>query len=279
MEAISGVDTALWDLVGKRSGKPVWELLTGAGRREVECYASSVYIAEPNVMVQEALTQQARGFRRLKVKIGRPGHEGGQDQDLAVLRAIREAVGPDLALVVDANAVYTIAEAVRMGRAMESLDIRWFEEPLPMDDLGGYEHLHRMTSTPLARGETDFGIFTFREVINRRLIDVVQPDLGRCGGVTGARQTWTLAFAQNLDFAPHTGFSGGVSQLAAIHVAAAAPQLLAMENMFIDNPLREIFVGGYPQSQNGKITVPTGPGLGLDLDYDLVDKYTTWARP
>lgn len=274
MEAVSGVDTALWDLVGKIEGRPVWQLLAGAGRSQVTCYASSVYIADVDTMVAAALEQQANGFGRVKVKIGRSHDEGWQDADLAALSAIRDAVGPGLDLVVDANGAYTAAEAIRMGRAMEPLDIGWFEEPVYMDDLGGYEQIHRMTSIPLARGETDFGIFTLRDVLQRRLIDVVQPDLGRCGGVTGARHVWTLAYAQNLSFAPHTGFSGGVSQLAAIHVAAAAPTLLALEHMFIDNPLREIFLGGYPAAHQGKVQVPTGPGLGLDIDLDKVDKLT-----
>lgn len=274
MEAVSGADTALWDLAGKIDGRPVWQLLAGAGRREVPVYASSVYIADVDTMVRAALEQQQRGFQRLKVKIGRGSHEGGQNTDLMALRAIREAVGDDLVLVVDANGAYDAAGAIRMGRAMEELDIRWFEEPVYMDDLGGYAQIRSMTSTPLARGETDFGLFTMREVIERRLIDVVQPDLGRCGGVTGARHVWTLAFAHNLAFAPHTGFSGGVSQLAALHVAASAPSLLTMEHMFIDNPCREIFEGGYPQPREGYLTVPDGPGLGLALDWDKVDRYT-----
>ncbi|MFI1035456.1 mandelate racemase/muconate lactonizing enzyme family protein [Streptomyces sp. NPDC020951] len=274
MEAVSGADTALWDLVGKIEGRPVWQLLAGAGRPQVPVYASSVYISDPDTMAGEAIEQQQRGFDRLKVKIGRKPHEGGQNTDLAALRAIRDAVGEDMVLVVDANGAYDAADAIRMGRAMEPLDIRWFEEPVFMDDLGGYEQIRRMTSTPLARGETDFGIFTMRDVIERRLIDVAQPDLGRCGGITGARHIWTLAFAHNIAFAPHTGFSGGLSQLAAIHVAAAAPSLLALEYMFIDNPCREIFTGGYPQAEKGLLRVPDGPGLGLELDMDKIERYT-----
>lgn len=274
MEAVSGVDCALWDLVGKIEGKPVWQLLAGAGRKQVPVYASSVYIADPDTMVAQAREQQERGFGRLKVKIGRPESDGGQAADLAALTAIREAVGDRMVLVVDANGAYDSADAIRMGRAMESLDVRWFEEPVPTDDLAGYERIHAMTSTPLARGETDFGVFTMREVIERRLVDVVQPDLARCGGITGARHVWTLTYAANLAFAPHTGFSGGLSQLAALHVSAAAPTLLALEYMFIDNPLREIFVGGYPSARDGFVAAPEGPGFGLDLDLDKVEKFT-----
>jgi L-alanine-DL-glutamate epimerase-like enolase superfamily enzyme len=157
---------------------------------------------------------------------------------------------------------------------MEALEIGWFEEPLPPDDLAGYERVHAMTSTPLARGETDFGMWTMREVIERRLVDVVQPDLGRCGGITGARHVWTLTYLANLAFAPHTGFSGGISQLAALHVAAAAPSLAKLEYMVIDNPAREIFVGGYPRPKGGFLEAPDDPGLGLELDQQLIEDYT-----
>ena len=274
MEAVSGVDCALWDLVGKAERRPVWQLLAGAGRTRVPVYSSSVYISDVDTMVAEARQQQERGFRRLKVKIGRAADEGGQTADLEALTAIREAVGDEMVLVVDANGAYDAADAIRIGRKMEDLDIRWFEEPVPADDLAGYERLHAMTSTPLARGETDFGLFTMREVIERRLIDVVQPDLARCGGITGARHVWTLTYAANLAFAPHTGFSGGLSQLAALHTAAAAPTLLCLEHMFIDNPLREIFVGGYPVAKEGFVKVPEGPGFGLELDTDKVERFT-----
>lgn len=274
MEAISGVDVALWDLAGQRANLPTWKLLAGAGRDVVPVYASSVYIADRDTMVAEALEQKARGFDRIKVKIGRTLEEGGEREDLAVLREIRAAVGDEVVLVVDANGAYDTATAIKVGRAMEEVDIRWFEEPVPTDDLAGYERLHLMTSTPLARGETDFGIFTMQEVINRRLVDVVQPDLARCGGITGARHVWTLAYGANVAFAPHTGFSGGLSQLAALHVAAAAPELLALEYMFIDNPAREIFVGGYPRPESGRLAAPTAPGLGLQLDLELIEKFT-----
>lgn len=274
MEAVSGVDIALWDLVGKEEGRPVWQLLAGAGRTQVPCYASSVYIDEVSVMCDQAYEQQQRGFTRLKVKIGRTDDAGGSMADLAALSAIRDTVGPAMSLVVDANGAYDCADAIRMARAMEALDIRWFEEPVPPDDLAGYERLHQMTSVPLARGETDFGIFTLRDVIARRLIDVVQPDMARGGGITGARHVYSHTYAANLAFAPHTGFSGGLSQLAALHVAAAAPTLLALEYMFIDNPLREIFVGGYPSAVDGHVSVPGGPGLGLEMDEEKLDRLT-----
>lgn len=274
MEAISGIDIALWDLLGKAEDRPVWQLLAGAGRLAVPCYASSIYISDISTMCAEAAEQQEQGFGCIKVKIGRPAADGGSAADLRALAGIRETVGSDLVLVVDANGSYQASEALWIARAMEGLDIRWFEEPVPPDDVAGYRRLHGMTSVPLACGETDFGIFTLAPLITERLIDVVQPDVARCGGITGARQIWTLTYAANLAYAPHTGFSGGLSQLAALHVAAAAPTLLALEYMFIDNPLREIFLEGYPQAEKGLLRAPSGPGLGLELDSAKVARYT-----
>ena len=273
MEAISGIDIALWDLAAKSYGIPVWQLLAGAGRSSVPCYASSVYIADVDTMCSEALEQKARGFQCLKVKIGRSANHGGMAADIAALTAIRETVGPEMSLVVDANGAYQAAEASRVATSLDKLDIRWFEEPVPPDDVEGYRRLRSTTAVPLARGETDFGVFTLGPVIAERLIDVVQPDVARCGGITGARQLAYLTYAANLAFAPHTGFSGGVSQLAALHVAAAAPTLYRLEYMFIDNPLREIFVSGYPVPVDGVLEVPTGPGLGYELDRGKVDRY------
>jgi L-alanine-DL-glutamate epimerase-like enolase superfamily enzyme len=159
-------------------------------------------------------------------------------------------------------------------RRIEELDIAFLEEPLPPDSLDGYARLHAMTSVPLARGETDFGAFAFNTLLKRGRVDVVQPDIVRCGGITGARQTATLAFVNDVKFAPHTGFSGASSQLAALHVAAAAPSLWRLEHMFIDNPLRELFTEPYPGQRDGMVAVPTQPGLGLELDLEKVERYT-----
>ena len=275
VEAISGVDCALWDIAGKVAGQPVYRLLHGAGREQVPVYASSVYIDEYDVMVKEALEQVANGFKTVKVKIGRTEAEGGIHSDIESVGRIREAVGQRIDLVVDANGAYDAATAIRVGRGLEEFDVKWLEEPVPADDVESYRRIHAMTSTPLAAGESHFGVLGFRPFISEGLIDYVQPDLGRCGGITAAMQIYALTFANNKAFAPHTGFSGGLSQLAAIHVAAAASQLEGLEYMFIDNPARELFVGGYPKPANGMLPVPTGPGLGLELDWEIVDRITT----
>lgn len=269
-EAISGVDCALWDIAGKAAGIPVWRLLYGAGRERVPVYASSVYIDTDDVMVAQAQKQVAAGFRAVKVKIGRDAADGGFRADIRVLAKIREAVGAGVNLMVDANGAFDAATAIRVGRALEECDVTWLEEPVPPDDLDGYRRVHSMTSTPLAAGESVFGSMGFKPLIEEGLIDYVQPDLGRCGGMTAATQIGALAFAHHRPLAPHTGFSGGLSQLAAIHLAAAAPELFALEYMFIDNPARELFSVGYPRPEDGMLEVPEGPGWGLELDLDRV---------
>jgi D-galactarolactone cycloisomerase len=274
MEAVSGVDTALWDLVGRHEGKPIWELLYGKGRRQLPCYASALAMADDETVRTQALEQVAGGFTALKMKIGRRREQGGMRADVRAVAAVRDAVGPEVDLYVDANGAYDAASAIRVARGLEDCDVGFFEEPVPPDDLAGYERVRAATSVPLAAGETAFSPFGFRELIERRLVDIVQPDVGRCGGITGAWQATTLTYAANLALAPHTGLSGGVSQLAALHIGAASPTLDPIEYMVVSNPLREIFVGGYPVAHDGLVDVPAGPGLGLELDRDALDELT-----
>jgi D-galactarolactone cycloisomerase len=270
VEAMSGVDSALWDIAGKAAGLPVWRLLHGTGRERVPVYASSVYIDADDVMVAQAQEQVAAGFRAVKVKIGRDTADGGFRADISAVAKIREAVGANIDLMVDANGAFDAATAIRVGRALEDLDVTWLEEPVPPDDLDGYRRVRSMTSTPLAAGESIFGAIGFDSFIREGLIDYVQPDLGRCGGMTAAIQISALGFAAHRLMAPHTGFSGGLSQLAALHLAAAVPELFALEYMFIDNPARELFIDGYPDVENGMLQTPQGPGWGLELDLERV---------
>jgi L-alanine-DL-glutamate epimerase-like enolase superfamily enzyme len=277
VEALSGIDTALWDIAGKAWGKPVRDLLMGAGRSTVPVYASSVYIASTERMIEETREQIDAGFTTVKLKVGHGAAERGRRADVEKIAAIRSAVGGEVDLGVDANSAYDAATAVVVARELEKLDICFFEEPVHPDDIEGYARIRSLSAIPLAGGETFFLLYGFNDYLKRGLLDVVQPDLARCGGITGARHVATLTQAHRARFAPHTGFSGGISHLAALHTAAAAAELYLLEYMFIDNPLRDIFVGGYPRPVAGEITVPTGPGLGLELDWDQVERYTVRA--
>ncbi len=263
-EGISGIDQALWDILAKAQGIPLYKALGGAGRATVPCYASSVYVSDR--MTEEACAKVAEGFTAVKIKIGRSADLGGTRADIDAVRAIREAVGPKIDLMVDVNGAYDAATAIRVCRALERYDITWVEEPVFADDYAGYELVRRSQAIPVAGGETEFGVFGFRELIARRALDVVQPQIGRVGGFTAAKRVGALVHAYNLKLAPHTGLSGGVAYLAALHLAAAAPALLSYEYWYGANPLRSIFSEAFPQPKNGTLALPRQPGLGLELD-------------
>ena len=141
------------------------------------------------------------------------------------------------------------------------------------DDIDGYEQIRRHTSIGLAGGESEFGIFGFRELLRRRALDIVQPDIARLGGFTAAMRLGALVHAHNVRYAPHTGFSCGVAQLASIHLAAAVPNLWRAEEMYIDNPLAEIFTEPLLKATKGVVAPPTRPGMGLTLDKKKIAKY------
>src|SRR5207248_11528930 len=137
----------------------------------------------------------------------------------------------------------------------------------------GYELVRRSQPIPVAAGESEFGLFGFRELLKRRALDYVQPEIARIGGFTAAMRLGALAQTHNVKVAPHTGFSCGVAQLASLHLAAAVPNLAKLEWMFITNPLAELFEEPLPQPKNGMLTLPTRPGMGLALDRKRLEKY------
>jgi L-alanine-DL-glutamate epimerase-like enolase superfamily enzyme len=286
LEAMSGVDAALWDLLARVAGEPLYRTLRGAGRDRVACYASKVYLTDVDRMAAEAAGMKQRGFRAIKVQIGRREAQGGLRTDVASVAAIRESVGPDVAIMLDANGAYDAATAIRLGRQLERYDISWLEEPVPPDDLSGYEMIRRGQAVPLAAGESEFGIFGFRDLIERRAVDVLQPEIARIGGFTAALQLGALAYAYNLRIAPHTGFSAGVAHLASLHLAAAIPNFMTYEYMlpellsadgYTENPLRDIFTAPFPEPREGAIDLPQGPGLGLEVDWKRVKAFEVKA--
>ncbi|MHB8631428.1 MAG: mandelate racemase/muconate lactonizing enzyme family protein [Candidatus Limnocylindria bacterium] len=272
-EAMSGIDQALWDIVAQADGVPLYKALHGAGRPSVPVYASKVYIDSLDRMAAEAARYVAKGHTRLKMQIGRSAEFGGTNADIASVGAVREAIGPDVLLGADVNGAYDAGTAIRVGERIARHDLWFLEEPVYADDLDGYELIKRTQPIPLAAGEGEFGLFGFRELLRRRLLDIVQPDVARIGGFTSAMRLGALVVAHNVRYAPHTGFSGGVAQLASLHLAAAVPQLAAVEWMFIDNPLAEIFTEPLPQAKDGMVALPTKPGMGLALDRKKLEKY------
>ena len=272
-EAMSGIDQAIWDILAQSQGVPLYKVLAGAGRERVPVYASSVYIADLETMARETQQQIGKGHTALKMKVGRSADLGGLPMDIDSVRVVREAAGPTVEIGIDVNSAYDAATAIRFCAAVEKYDITFIEEPVYPDDVDGYEQIRHHTTIGLAGGESEFGIFGFRELLRRRALDIVQPDIARVGGFTAGMRLGALVHAHNVRYAPHTGFSCGVAHLASLHLAAAVPQLYRYELMFIDNPLTRIWKSGFPEARSGVITMPAGPGLGLQLDLKALEKW------
>ncbi|MDB5924517.1 MAG: hypothetical protein JWN13_3453 [Betaproteobacteria bacterium] len=269
LEAISGIDIALWDLLGKKLGLPVARLLAGHGRTELPAYASSILLDTPAVMAHEAERLAAEGYTGIKMKVG-----AAQNEDIARMNAVRKAVGPNVDVMLDANSGYDAPTAVIVGQHAEKLGMFWLEEPVVPDDLPGYRRIRdAVKSVRLAAGEGEFTVAGFRPFLEEGLLDVVQPDIARAGGFTGCRRIAAFAGAYNVAVAPHTGASGPICIAASLHFAAATPGLLTFEHMYIYNPLHEMLAQPLPQPKSGRIAVPTAPGIGVELDPSAVKRF------
>jgi D-galactarolactone cycloisomerase len=265
MEAIAGIDIALWDLAGKAAGLSVSRLLGGMGRREIPAYASSINWFDDAAVEQEVARAVAAGFRSIKVKVGMPVAAARER-----IRFVRSLVGDGIELSVDANWVYDVHEALAVGRALVDCNYAWFEEPIKPEDRHGYRLLREQLAIRLAAGESDFGAVDAMELIADRSIGLVQPDVARAGGIT---ETWRIAeLAQTFGvaYAPHVGWSGAVCAAASLQLAGAAEACITFECMVFANPLLEDLLKqpvGRPGSMvEGRMPIPDAPGLGVEVD-------------
>src|SRR5438093_6384110 len=224
-------------------------------------------------MAKEPRGAVERGHKALKIQLGRSAEWAGPAADVDVCRVIREAIGPNIEMGADVNSAYDAATAIRVCHKVARYDLWFIEEPVFPDDIDGYELIRRSQPIPVAAGESEFGLFGFRELLRRRALDVVQPEIARIGGFTAAMRLGALAQMHNVKVAPHTGFSCGVAQLASLHLAAAVTNLSRLEWMWIPNPLAEIFTTPLPQPVNGELTLPERPGLGLALNRKKLEKF------
>lgn len=281
IEALSGIDIALWDLKGKALDRPVYELLGGPQREKIWSYASSLRFRGLDTTVREAKEFLQAGYNAMKLKIGADRHRPERDIELA--EAVRDAVGPNVFLSADTNCGYERAAAMKVARELQRLDYAWFEEPLAPDDHAGYIEMARKLDMPIAGGETEFTRFGFRELFSKGVLGIVQPNVSRSGGFTDCLKTAALAEAFHIPYAPHTGSTTAVCHTAELHLSAALPNFLIYEDMQADwsktegNPLRdELLVSSPADRRHGSyIDLPPGPGLGIELSEDVVDRYRT----
>lgn len=267
-EAIAGVDIALWDILGKVANMPIHRLLGGMGRTEVPCYAASVNWGDDDFMARELDRYLEKGFPRIKVKVANPVKDA-----IRRIELLRKRAGDDIDLCVDANWAYTLPEAIEVGRALSANRYFWFEEPLRPEDEDGYEELHARCDTPLAAGESNYTLDQCMRLVANRTLNYLQPDVARSGGISETRRMAEFAAAHDVQYAPHIGMSGIICEVASVHLAAAMPNVKAMECETDSSPFKTWITGqppGADRQKNGMLPVPTGPGLGVEVDWDAV---------
>ena len=278
--AISAIDIALWDILGKSLGRPIHALLGGAFRMRVQPYATGFYRlvgqGEGKRLAAEAQRHYENGFRAMKVKLG-----FGIDDDLVVMNEIGAALrDAPVTLVIDTNHAYGVADAIRLGRALERYQLRWYEEPVVQEDLAGYREVRQAVGCPVAGGENEFTLFGFRDLIGARAVDIVQPDIAAAGGFTACRHITAIAHANGVAVNPHV-WGSAIGQAASLHLIAALPDahpsLHAAQPIFefdqSAHPFRRELVREPVERSGEWVEVPSGPGLGIEVDRAVLEKY------
>lgn len=277
--ALSGIDMALWDIKGKVLGQPVSVLLGGRWRESVRAYATGSFkrdgVDRVSDNAQEMAQRRAEGFHACKIKIG-----FGLAEDLAVIRAVREAIGSDMRLMIDANHGYTVTEAIRLGRAAADYDIDWFEEPVVPEQLSAYAQVRAGQPIPVAGGETWHTRWGHWQAIQAGAVDILQPDIAGCGGLSEAVKIAWLAALHGVRIVPHVWGTG-------VHIAAALQFMAAMvpdpvrvnpiapimEFDRTHNPFRQAVLTRPIEAVDGVVAIPDGPGLGIEVNRDALVEF------
>ncbi len=266
-DALAAVDIALWDIKGKATGLPVYKLLGGAFRAHVPVY-NNVSATTPSEAATEAKSHVDAGYGGVKLHI-----RGTPSETAEVAEAVRDAVGPDVKIMVDVHTFYTVPPAIALGRRLEAIDAAWLESPLVPEDIGGLAELSRALDVPVASSEWTRTRWDLREAFERRAFDIVMPDIARTG-LTEGMAIGTLADTYNIPVAPHIGGGGIVSIVASIHYSAAIPNFIIMEHNRNAYPLRGRIASGQPEVVDGAFPLPERPGLGIEISDEALAKYS-----
>ena len=278
---ISGIDLALWDLLGKVSGQSVGRLLGGRYRERVRPYAS-LLMREPERMADQLLPVKAQGFRAFKIGWG-PFGKSSTQVDEAIVRAAREAVGADSLLMVDAGASdafwpQNYKWALRTSDMLAAYDVAWFEEPLDPDALEDYVALRRASKVPIAGGEVLTRRQSFRPWLEAGAFDIVQPDVTKCGGLSEQRRIAWMARDHGIRFIPH-GWNTAVGLASDLQIASAFPDTDLVEYLTGSPFIDEIAAGGWHLDSEGMLPIPDKPGLGIEIDRDALAEYSQSDPP
>ncbi|MFP6771157.1 MAG: mandelate racemase/muconate lactonizing enzyme family protein [Alphaproteobacteria bacterium] len=267
ISAISGIDIALWDILGQSLGVPIWQLLGGKCRDSLAAYASGGWAPAESIGEQLAGYIETGGFGAVKMRVG--SADGDALTSARRVAAARKYLGEGVGIMADAHGTFDVAEAKRFCRLVTDYDLAWFEEPVTADDIPGCAEIRAGTDIPIAAGESIFTRFDYRDLALARAVDIFQPDLAICGGITEAMRIAALATSQQIKLAPHM-WGGAVMFAAGLQICATAPAAFIVEYSLGHNPLMHDLVAETFPVSGGRIEIPDRPGLGLTIDEDFV---------
>ena len=280
VEALSGIDIALWDIKGKHFGVPVYDLLGGPLRTTVRAYATGLYRRKDGdpleYLAEEAAGYVQDGFHAVKLKVG-----FGVQEDILITRAVREAIGPDTGLMIDANHAYDAVAAIELGRKVADLDIGWFEEPVLPEDLHAYRAVKAALPIPIAGGECEFTRLGFRDIFATHAIDIVQPDTCAAGGIGECKKIADMSAAFGVRYNPHV-WGTGIGIAASLQLMATLPthtptSLAPLEPILeldqTEHPIRQAILKTPLTHTRGQMAIPDGPGLGIEIDRDALEAF------
>lgn len=273
--AISALDIAIWDLMGKAAKQPVFRLLGGRTKAKIPVYASRLYSIPLDELAQEAAAYKAQGYKAMKLRFGWGPIDGaaGMARNVELIRTVRETVGDEIDIMADAYMGWSLDYAKRMMRLIEPFNLRWLEEAIIPDDINGYHELRRFGTTPIAAGEHEFTSYGFRQMIEAKSLDYFQFDTNRVGGITAARKIQALAEAYSIPVVPHAG------QMHNYHVVMASlnspiAEYFPMVDVEVGNELFWYIFKGEPQAVDGHIDLDDNlPGLGLEIDEAALSRF------
>lgn len=276
--ALSAVEMALWDIKGKALGVPVYQLLGGKVRDAVPCYANAWFAGSrtPENFAAKAKATAKLGYKGLKWDPFGSAYLNLTSAEFAAaidcVAAVREAVGPGVQLLIEGHGRFNVPTAVRIGLALERFDITWFEEPLPPGDLAGTAEVKSRINIPVAAGERLYTRWDFKELIDRRAADYLQPDVSHCGGIMELRKIAAMAECHFLPVCPHNP-NGAITNAATLQLAACTPNFHLLETMSNDVPYRHLLTTEAIEFSDGMMRIPDRPGLGIDINEEEIRKH------
>ena len=273
LSAISGIDIALWDIMGKALGVPVYDLLGGRSKEQVQVYASRLYaLKDLDQLADEARGYVKEGFTMLKQRFGFGPADGvkGMKGNIALIKAVREAVGDEIEVAADAYMGWDLEYAIKMERELRPYGLKWIEEALMPHDVDGYARLCATSQTQISHGEHSYTRWDFQEIIDKKAAHILQPDVNRVGGITEARKIWAMAAAKDLPVVPH---GNDLHNLHLVFSQINTPFTEYFPNVWdgANTHFWDIYEGN-PVQKNGNISLSTEPGLGYKLKESAVAK-------